>query len=83
MPQKEESKIKKQRRSKMFNKKKIEELEDDIKHLHEVCITLTKMVDNLQGCLKDQLDINRLVRERLKILEGEEDGRETISQLHQ
>lgn len=67
----------------MFNKKKIEELEDDIKHLHEVCITLTKMVDNLQGCLKDQLDINRLVRERLKILEGEEDGRETISQLHQ
>tara|TARA_E500000318_G_C3552754_1_gene209680 strand:- start:1075 stop:1326 length:252 start_codon:yes stop_codon:yes gene_type:complete len=83
MPQKEESKIKKQRRSKMFNKKKIEELEDDIKHLHEVCITLTKMVDNLQGCLKDQLDINRLVRERLKTLEGEEDGRETISQLHQ
>ncbi len=67
----------------MFNKKKIEELEDDIKHLHEVCITLTKMVDNLQGCLKDQLDINRLVRERLKTLEGEEDGRETISQLHQ
>ena len=83
MPQKEESKIKKQRRSKMFNNKKIEELEDDIKHLHEVCITLTKMVDNLQGCLKDQLDINRLVRERLKTLEGEEDGRETISQLHQ
>lgn len=83
MPQKEESKIKKQRRSKMFNNKKIEELEDDIKHLHEVCITLTKMVDNLQGCLKDQLDINRLVRERLKTLEGEEHGRETISQLHQ
>jgi len=49
----------------MFNNKKIEELEDDIKHLHKVCITLTKMVDNLQGCLKDQLDINRLVRERL------------------
>jgi len=67
----------------MFNNKKIEELEDDIKHLHEVCITLTKMVDNLQGCLKDQLDINRLVRERLKTLEGEEHGRETISQLHQ
>ena len=67
----------------MFNNKKMKELEEDIKHLHEVCITLTKMVDNLQGCLKDQLDINRLVRERLKILEGEEDGRETISQLHQ
>jgi hypothetical protein len=67
----------------MFNNKKLEELEQDIKHLHEVCITLTKMVDNLQGCLKDQLDINRLVRERLKTLEGEEDGRETISQLHQ
>lgn len=67
----------------MFNNKKIEELEDDIKHLHKVCITLTKMVDNLQGCLKDQLDINRLVRERLNMLEGEENGRETISHIHQ
>jgi TolA-binding protein len=33
MPQKEESKIKKQRRSKMFNKKKIEELEDQIRNM--------------------------------------------------
>ena len=67
----------------MFNNKKLEELEQDIKHLHKVCITLTKMVDNLQDCLKDQLDINRLVRERLNMLEGEENGRETISHIHQ
>ena len=67
----------------MFNNKKMKELEEDIKHLHEVCTALTKMIDNLQSCLKDQLEINAMVRERLRILEGEEDGRETISQLHQ
>jgi predicted transcriptional regulator len=67
----------------MFNNKKMKELEEDIKHLHEVCTSLTKMIDNLQSCLKDQLEINAMVRERLKILEGEEDGRQTISQLHQ
>jgi len=67
----------------MFNNNKMKELEEDIKHLHEVCITLTKMVDNLQSCLKDQLDINRMVRERLNMLEGEENGRETISHIHQ
>ena len=67
----------------MFKNKKIEELEEDIKHLHGVCTALTKMVDNLQSCLKDQLEINAMVRERLRMLEGEEDGRQTISQLHQ
>ncbi len=67
----------------MFKNKKLEELEQDIKHLHEVCTTLTKMVDNLQSCLKDQLEINAMVRERLNMLEGEENGRETISHIHQ
>ena len=67
----------------MFNNNRMKELEEDIKHLHEVCPSLTKMIDNLQSCLKDQLEINAMVRERLRILEGEEEGRETISQLHQ
>jgi hypothetical protein len=71
----QEKKIKKQRRSKMFNKKRIEQLEEDIRELHTVCTTLMRLVDNLQDCLKDQLDINALVRERLNNIEGEEDGR--------
>ena len=59
----------------MFKNTKIEELEKDVKHLHQVCKTLAHLVDNLQDCLKDQLEINAMVRERLNFIEGEDYAR--------
>ena len=58
---------------------KYEKIEDKVEYLAQTILDLTKLIENLQDCLVNQIEINKIVNERIQ---GVENARSKTNQIN-
>ncbi len=58
---------------------KYEKIEDKVEYLAQTILELTKLIENLQDCLVNQIEINKIVNERIQ---GVENARSKTNQIN-